>query len=227
MNDSVLILDLDGTLADTARDLITVLNRTIATRNLAPVQMGDIGHLVGQGARAMIARAFALRQTPIDDDELDRLLATFIDEYSANIAENTVLYDGVLECMTAFETEGWRLAICTNKMEALAVELIGALGLATRFAAILGGNSGPYKKPDPRHLVATVERAGGSVSRAIMVGDTINDIAAARAGGMPSVAVTFGYSDQPATALGADLVIEHFDALRPAVAEKLLRTYHG
>ena len=227
MNDSVLILDLDGTLADTARDLITVLNRTIATCGLAPVQMGDIGHLVGQGARAMIARAFDLRGSPISEADLDRLLDHFIADYRNNIADHTVLFDGAPACLAAFQAQEWRLAICTNKMEGLAVRLVDELGLTERFSAILGGDSVPWKKPDPRHIAATVERAGADMDRAIMVGDTINDIAAARAAGIPSVAVTFGYSDTPATELGADLVIEHFDALRPALADRLLRQRHG
>lgn len=227
MSNPVIILDLDGTLADTARDLISVLNRTVATHGLKPVQMGDIGHLVGQGARAMIARAFDLRKTPLGEADLDLLLEHFIADYSTNIADNTVLFEGASDCLAAFEAEGWRLSICTNKMEALAVKLIGELGLIERFSAILGGDSVPYKKPDPRHLAATVERAGAAMNRAIMVGDTINDIAAAHAAGMPSVAVTFGYSDVPAAELGADLVIEHFDALRPAVAERLLGIHNG
>ena len=222
MSKPVIVFDLDGTLADTARDLVAVLNRVIEPHGLEPVGHENIGHVAGQGARAMIERAFTLQGRALETTDGDTLFDLFLTDYGETLADNTVLYPGTLDCMDAFEQEGWLLAICTNKMEAMARRLLEALGVSHRFAAICGGDSFAFRKPDPRHLLETIASAGGDARRSIMVGDSINDIAAAQAAGIVSVAVSFGYSDRPVEELAADLVIHSFDELRPAAVQPML-----
>ena len=215
MAQHILVFDLDGTLADTNRDLLPVLNRTIALQGLAPVLREDVGHVFGQGAKAMIEHAFRLQGAEPAPDELSRLFDRFLEDYEANIAVETVLFDHVLDCLNAAQSVGWVLAVCTNKMEHLANKLLVALGIGGRFAAVSGGNTFAFRKPDPRHLLETVEMAGGGP--AIMVGDSGTDIVTARAAGLPVVAVDFGYSDRPVYEYGPDRVISSFRDLPAAL----------
>lgn len=212
-----LVLDLDGTLADTNRDLVPVLNRVIGAEGLQPVAFADIGHIVGLGAKKMIERAYEFRGVPLGNAKLDQLFDAFLSDYEQNMAVNTVLYDGVEGALERFANAGWQLAICTNKQEAMARKLVAELGVADYFAAIAGGNTFPVRKPDPLHLTGTVEQAGGNVARAVMVGDSITDISAARAASIPVVAVDFGYSERPVRDYSPDHVISHYDQLWDAV----------
>ena len=218
-----IVFDLDGTLVDTAPDLVTSLNHTIAVADLSPVGYEDLTHLVGQGARAMIARAFALRGAPLAEEELGPLLDRFIAHYMAGMPGESRPYPGLVEALGRLREAGFRLAVCTNKMESLAVPLIEKLGLAHHFSAIAGGDTFAVRKPDPGHIIATIERAGGDARFAVMVGDSVNDILAARNAGIPSIVVPFGYSDVPITELGADRQICHFDELTPALLAELLQ----
>ncbi|THV24946.1 HAD family hydrolase [Peteryoungia ipomoeae] len=213
MHKATIIFDLDGTLVDTAPDLVTSLNATIALRGLTPVTYEDLTHLVGQGARMMIARAFALRGAALGEDDLDVLQAEFVHHYRAGMPGASRPYPGIVEALERLRDAGHTLTVCTNKLEELALPLLQGLGLAHHFAAITGGNTFEFRKPDPRHIVETAKRAGGPTDRIVMVGDSINDIAAARNGGIPSIAVTFGYSDIPVTDLGANAVIDDFALL--------------
>jgi phosphoglycolate phosphatase len=128
-----------------------------------------------------------------------------------------VLFEGAEEALDHFAAQGWLLGVCTNKPEKLAVKLLDELGVLTRFAAVTGGDTYPYRKPDPRHLTGTIELAGADPLRAIMVGDSRTDIDTARQAGIPVVAVDFGYTDIPVQELSPDRVISHFDRLREAV----------
>jgi phosphoglycolate phosphatase len=213
----ILVFDLDGTLADTMRDLIPVLNRTTAPEGLGEIPLSDVGHVVGQGARAMIEKAFAYHGRQLEPALHDRLFEEFLVDYEANIAANTVLFEGAEEALDHFAAQGWLLGVCTNKPEKLAVKLLDELGVLTRFAAVTGGDTYPYRKPDPRHLTGTIELAGADPLRAIMVGDSRTDIDTARQAGIPVVAVDFGYTDIPVQELSPDRVISLFDRLREAV----------
>ncbi|MEC9342306.1 MAG: HAD-IA family hydrolase [Pseudomonadota bacterium] len=215
----LLVLDLDGTLADTIRDLIPVLNRVTAQVGLPAIDMADVGHVVGHGARAMLARAFAFHGKQVEETVIEGLFRDFLIDYENNIARETVLFDGVPAALDRFAGDGWRLAVCTNKAEHLARLLIDELGQGDRFAAITGGDTFDFRKPDPRHLTETVRLAGGNPLRSVMVGDSSTDIRTAKAAGIPVVAVDFGYADMPVDRLGADRVISHYDELRAAVAE--------
>jgi phosphoglycolate phosphatase len=222
MADPIIVFDLDGTLVDTAPDLIASLNHTIAAASLEPVGYEDLTHLVGHGARAMIERAFTLRQAQLSPAELDRMMARFIEHYGANMPGDSKVFPGLVEALTRLSAKGYRLAVCTNKMERFAVTLIDKLGLAPHFQAIAGGDTFSMRKPDPRHLTETIARAGGDPQRAVMVGDSINDILAARNAGIACIAVPFGYSDPPVETLGADVLITHFDQLTPELAARLI-----
>lgn len=219
MTANTLVLDLDGTLADTKRDLVPALNRTIATQGLDPVDMEDVGHIVGHGARAMIAKSFELRGRELNGDMDDHLYDIFLADYAANIANETVLFDGVVEALDRFSRDGWKLAVCTNKHEFHAVKLIENLGILDYFAVVTGGNTFSYKKPDPRHLIETVVQAGGSVETSVMVGDSGTDINTAKAATIPVVAVDFGYCDRPINEYSPDRLISHYNDLFDAASQ--------
>ena len=214
----VIVFDLDGTLADTAPDLIGTLNVVLARESLPPIPLDQARDLIGAGARALIERGMASAGREPTPERLEELFRFFLAHYGEHLLEESRLYPGVLEALDRLEADGFPLAVCTNKVEAHALKLLDGLGVAERFAAITGRDTFPYFKPDPRHLTLTVERAGGQPDRAVMVGDSRTDIATARAANLPVVAVTFGYTDTPVEELGPDRVIEHFDELFEAVA---------
>jgi phosphoglycolate phosphatase len=218
---ATIVFDLDGTLVDTAPDLVSTLNLLLAREGIAALPLGDARDMIGQGARALIARGFAAAGAPLDERKLSALFVDFIDHYLAHIADRSRPFPGVLAAMDSLAAEGARLAVCTNKRTDLSVALLDALDLTRRFAAIVGADAAPAAKPAAAHLITTIERAGGSVERAVMVGDSTSDAGTARAAGVPLVLVSFGYTDTPARELGADVLIDHFDEL-PAACRQLL-----
>lgn len=218
----LLIFDLDGTLAETAGDLIGTLNFILEREKLAPIDLADARFLLGAGARALIRRGFDAQKIPLDPAKLDRLFGEFLVHYEAHIADRSHLFPGVAAALDRFEAAGWAFAVCTNKIEAPARKLLELLGVAGRFRAIVGQDTFAIAKPDPRVLEKTIELAGGSPEAAIMVGDSRTDIDTARRLGVPVVAVDFGYTDIPVRDLGPDRTISHFDDLWEAVAELAL-----
>jgi phosphoglycolate phosphatase len=218
---AVIVFDLDGTLIDTAPDLVGTLNALLAREGLATLPLTEVRGMIGQGARALIARGFAAAGEPLDETRLSALFADFIAHYRAHIADESRPFPGARAALDALEAEGARLAVCTNKRTDLSVALLDALGLSHRFAAIVGADAAPAPKPAAAHLVVTVERAGGRIDRAVMVGDSASDAGAARAAGVPLALVSFGYTDIPVRELGADALIDHFDDL-PAACRRLL-----
>jgi phosphoglycolate phosphatase len=217
-----IVFDLDGTLIDTAPDLLDSLNHCLGTASLEPVEPAQLRSYVGMGGRVMIQRAFAARRRDLDEATLDRLLAVFIDHYTAGIPGRSAPFPGLLEVLDRFEAAGYRMAICTNKLERLSIGLIEALRLAPRFRAVCGADTFAYRKPDPRHLLHTIERAGGDPTRAIMVGDSRTDIDTAKAAGIPVVAVDFGYTDRHVREFEPSHIISHFDELTLQLADQLL-----
>ncbi|SDO23129.1 phosphoglycolate phosphatase [Methylobacterium phyllostachyos] len=215
----IAVFDLDGTLAETAGDLIGTLNVLMTREGLPELPLSQARGLIGAGAKALIRRGFEAEGRALSPEDHERLFDAFIAHYGEHLADTSHLYPGVVEALDALEAEGFRLAVCTNKYEGQSVELLRLLGIGHRFAAICGRDTFPCFKPDPRHLTGTIERAGGDPARAVMVGDSRTDIDTAKAAGIPVVAVTFGYTDLPVTELGPDRVIEHFSALPAAVLE--------
>ena len=211
-----LLLDLDGTLVDSVPDLCAALNRLLRSRASAGFSYIETAAMVGDGAEALVARAFAARGTRQDSTALD----DFLRDYGAHAAVETRAYPGVATTLEALAAAGWRLAVCTNKPVAPARALLSALGLAERFCTIGGGDSFPMRKPDPGHLLATLAAAGGIVGQAVMAGDRANDVAAARGAGLPCIFAAWGYGP-PAMAAGSAAIAERFDQL-PAIAERLL-----
>lgn len=216
------VFDLDGTLVDTAPDLTASLNVALAALGRPAVDPATVRHLVGHGARALIERGLALSGGG-SDAEIGRAMPAFLDYYAAHVADGSRAYPGAEAALDALAAEGATLAICTNKPVALSRSLIAALGWTARFAANLGGDSLPVRKPDPAHLLATIAAAGGDPARTIYVGDTAVDVGAARAAGVPVIVAGFGFADRPAVELGGDAVIAHFDELLPILRGMVAR----
>jgi phosphoglycolate phosphatase len=210
----IVVFDLDGTLADTAPDLSAALNHALAKLGRPPIPADDVRHMVGHGARALLGKGLAATGT-VSDDLIEQGFPIFIEYYQAHIADNTRPFEGVEAALAALDARGVRLAICTNKLEGLTHDLIAALGWQARFDAIVGGDTLPQRKPDPAPVFEAIARAGGG--RAAFVGDSISDTDAARAAGIPCVALTFGFSDRPADQLGASALIDHYDQLLPTL----------
>lgn len=219
---ATIVFDLDGTLVDTAPDLLGTLNSILEDEGLPVLALDEIRPMIGRGARAMMLRGFEAAGQTLPEARGDVLFDSFITRYDARIAEDSRPFPGVVEALDALAGAGARLAVCTNKRTHLSLSLLEALGLASRFAAIVGAEAVAAAKPSPVHLLETIRRAGGDPARAVMVGDSATDAGAARAAGVPLVLVSFGYTETPAAELGADVLIDHFDALTPACA-RLLR----
>jgi len=211
-----IVYDLDGTLADTAEDLVATLNWLLAKEGLKPMPVESAGSLVGAGARALIERGFAASGKILDPPAMEALFADYLKHYSAHIVDRSRLYPGVDKALAAFARAGWRQAVCTNKTESLAKLLITKLGIAERFAFICGQDTFGIGKPDAKPLLGTIAASGGASERAVMVGDSGTDILTARAANVPVIAVDFGYADVPVKQLGPDRVISHFDQLMAA-----------
>lgn len=218
----VVVFDLDGTLVDTAPDLVASLNAALALEGIAAVDVDAFRPFAGRGGRVMIETAFARARRPLGETLFSALHAAFVDHYRSSMPGASRLFPGGLAALDRLADEGWTLAICTNKPEDLARRLIDRMGLSARFAAIAGADTFAWKKPDPRHVLSTIAQSGGDPGRAVMVGDTATDIDAARAAGVPSIAVSFGYSDRPVADLEPGATIAHFDALTPALIRGLL-----
>lgn len=211
-----IVFDLDGTLVDTAGDLAASLNHALGALGRPPVPPVSVRAMVGQGARRLLAHGLAATGV-MTADLVEAGVGPFLAHYGANIAVHSRPFEGVEPVLESLAGEGFRLAICTNKPEALARQLIEALGWAGRFQALLGADSRPWRKPDPRHLIDTVAEAGGR--RALFVGDSRTDAETAQAAAVPLVLVGFGYSTEPVDSLGADHVIDHFAALPRAIGD--------
>lgn len=214
LNGWTIVFDLDGTLVESAPDLLGALNHCLAREHIPPVALADIRTMIGQGAKAMITeglrRAGKPEPTP---DHMDRLWHDFIDYYRAHIADESHVFAGAIDALDALEAHGARLAVCTNKTQALADQVLSELVLAERFRAIVGADSVRDRKPHGGHILATVNAAGGDATRAIMVGDSRTDERAARNAGLPFIFVPFGYEDASADEIQADGVVNHYSEL--------------
>jgi phosphoglycolate phosphatase len=212
-----IVFDLDGTLIDTAPDLIDTLNVILSRRGLPAVPYDAARPLIGGGAKGMIERALVLDGRIDVMAEVETLYAAFVAHYAEHIADRSRPFPHVEATLDRLAAAGHTLAVCTNKLEWLSRRLLDALKLSDCFAAICGQDTFGVQKPDPRILRSTVERAGGDVNRAIMVGDSITDIRTARAANVPVVAVDFGYTDVPIATLNPDRVIGSFAELPGAI----------
>lgn len=218
-----LIFDLDGTLVDTAPDLLGALNAVLVHEGRRPVTRADLGHLVGHGAHTMVREALAVTGGPLDDITSARLVDESVAYYRAHIADESRPFPGVVETLTRFRDEGARLAVLTNKPEELTGPLLAALDLARFFAVVHGAGRYSYSKPDARVFHHVVDELGGPGAGAIMIGDSTTDYKTARAAGVPVILVTYGYTPDPVETLGADAVTGDFARLPGLVNDILAR----
>jgi phosphoglycolate phosphatase len=221
MRPATIVFDLDGTLIDTAPDLIATLNAVFAEQSLPQIAFEEARAMIGGGVKVLLERGLRAQNAAFTPADLDRLYGGYLERYAAHIAVGSRPFPGLETALDRLVAQGCRLAVCTNKLEWLSVRLLEALGLAERFAAICGQDTFGIQKPDPEMLRRTIAKAGGSAACALMVGDSTTDIDTARAAGIPVVAVDFGYTETPVALLGPDRVISHFDALPAAIAELL------
>ncbi|MGA0530594.1 phosphoglycolate phosphatase [Hansschlegelia sp. KR7-227] len=212
------VFDLDGTLVETAPDLIAALEFTLAAEGVDAPPYEESRDLIGAGARALVERGLKVARREVTPQRMNELHALFLERYAQHIADKSEIYPGCTEALARLASSGAKLAVCTNKVERLALQLLDTLKLTERFDAIVGGDTFATSKPHAEPLLGAIERAGGSPARAVMVGDSSTDVGAAKAAGVPVVVATFGYTSTPARELGGDAVIDHFDELEAAIA---------
>jgi phosphoglycolate phosphatase len=216
-----IVFDLDGTLVDTAPDLLAALNAVLTVEGHTPVVPKELRHLVGHGARAMFEHALLRTEAPVPGARLSALTEKFLAYYRANIAKGSRPFPGVPETLDLLAAQGAGLGVCTNKAQDLTELLLDELELTRHFPAIFGGGRTPYSKPDQRHLLEVVTALKGDKERAVLVGDSPVDVAAAHAAGIPVIAMSYGYTPVPVHELGADAVADDFAEL-PGIISRLV-----
>jgi phosphoglycolate phosphatase len=219
----IVVFDLDGTLVDTAPDLINALNFVLDREGLPPLPLASARNLIGAGARKLIERGLEVGGGTVTVAELDRMMRDFIDYYAEHIADESRPFEGLEAALDNLDSRGYRFAVCTNKLEWLSKLLLERLGLTGRFAAICGADTFGVAKPDPAILHQTIARAGGRSAASVMVGDSGTDIGAARRAGISVVGVSFGYTDVPLADLKPDRLIGHMNDL-PEAVESLMKS---
>jgi len=211
----ILLFDLDGTLIDSAPDLVETLNTILMRHGRTTLPIEAVKKLVGDGARALLERGFKETGAPAED--LDALFDEFIDIYVPNCAVHSRPFDGVIETLDGFADAGYRMGVCTNKPQAPSETMLRELGLMPYFETVVGGDYFPVRKPDPQHLLGALELMEAPGHPAIMVGDSYNDVASARNAEMPVILVTFGYTTTPVEELGGDILVDRFSDIPAAV----------
>jgi phosphoglycolate phosphatase len=217
----IVVFDLDGTLVDTAPDLINALNFILDREGLPPVPLHAARNMIGAGARRLLERGLELDGRAAGLEDITRLTNDFIDYYAAHIADLSRPFEGLESALDDLGARGYRFAVCTNKLEWLSKLLLDRLGLSARFSAICGADTFGVSKPDPAILRQTIARAGGQLASAIMVGDAGPDIGVARRAGIPVIGVEFGYTEVPIADLKPDRLISRMSDL-PAAVESLM-----
>jgi phosphoglycolate phosphatase len=215
---TALIFDLDGTLVDTAPDLLAATNAVLQAEGRDPVDLTTLRHMVGFGARSLIRQAFAATGAPAGDADLPRLIADFLVHYRENITTHSKPFPRVPETLSALHANGTAMGVLTNKPQALTDLLLPAVKLDRYFRAIFGAGARAYTKPDPRLFHDVADALGGGP--AIMIGDSVTDVKTARAAKAPVILVSYGYTPEPASTLGADAVTDDFAEI-PSLAAKL------
>jgi phosphoglycolate phosphatase len=217
LNGYIIAFDLDGTLVDTAPDIIGALNLVLREEGIKPYHLDEARPLIGRGALELLRRGFALAGHPLTPGQEQPLLDRLLKHYETHIDAFSKPFEGVVEAMDALSAAGAKLAVCTNKHTYLSVELIKRLGWSDRFGSNRGSDSVPAKKPDAGHLQACVDDIGGDIKKTILVGDSETDFLTSRNAGVPSILVSFGYSERPIQELDCDVLIDHYDALVDAI----------
>jgi phosphoglycolate phosphatase len=214
-----IIYDLDGTLIDSARDMCVAVSRVMADHKLPPISDEDARLFMGEGSKVTIKLAFAKNGITLDDAALGAATRQFVQYYEEFPVRYTVAFDGVAEVVARLDRLGLRQGVATNKFENPARIILRDLKLMPPIADVAGADTFTVRKPDPGHILQLIDRIGGRRDRAVMIGDSIHDVAAAHAGGLPAVLVSWGYTARPANELGAEAVIDHFARLPDALQQ--------
>ena len=212
-----LVFDFDGTLIESAPELAHCLNRLLTDNGRRAATLAEVEAMIGNGVAKLVERGF--RATGDIPGDLDEQVTRFIDIYNNAPIGETPLYDGVIETLEHLRAAGHAMAICTNKLHRPTMKILEGLDLARFFTVVTGGDTFAVRKPDPGHLMGVLEQLGVTRENAIMIGDSPNDIGCARAAGVRSVAVTYGYSSVPHAELGADALIDRFADLPDALVQ--------
>ena len=217
------IYDLDGTLIDSARDMGVAVSRVLADHGLPPISDQDARIFMGQGSKVTIGKAFAKNGRILDDIALGAATREFVRYYEADPVSHTTAFDGVSDIVARFARLGLKQGVCTNKFERPARTILEHLKLMPPISDVAGADTFPVRKPDPKHILMLLARMGADPGRAVMIGDSIHDAEAAHGAGIPAVLVSWGYTVKPASELGADAVIDHFDGLPDALGRLAVR----
>jgi phosphoglycolate phosphatase len=220
---ATIAFDLDGTLVESAPDLVGTLNVILGEEGLSPLPLAEARDFIGRGAAWLLKRGFSAAGAEIHPEHAEPLLQRFLAHYNAHIADESYAYPGCIEALTVLKDAGARLVVCTNKLTGLSENLLGQLGMTAYFDAIVGADAVSAIKPDKAHLIEAVAAAGGDIGRTVMVGDAATDAGAARGAGAGLILVSFGYTEIPAAELAPDVLIHHYDEL----VESCLRLLPG
>ncbi len=221
MSLEALIFDLDGTLVDTAPDLHAATNHVLAMIDRKPISMAELRAFVGHGAMNLIERGVAATGNAVDADTLKHLHKNFLEYYGDNIADHSVVFDGLLAVLDKAQSHGLKMGVCTNKVEHLSHKLLTELNMMHKFGSLIGGNTLPVMKPDPAPLLEAAARLGANPKHILMVGDSETDIRTAQNAGVPVLAVTFGYTSQHVSAFNPTHMIDHYDEAWPIIEQYL------
>ena len=219
MPDRAVIFDLDGTLVDTAPDLMRATNHVLNGMGRRALAMEEVRAFVGHGARALLTRGLAATGGMPDAYDVEADYRLFVAFYAANIAHGSAPFPGLVRLLERLKDEGFGLGVCTNQLEGLSVQLLDALDLAKYFGSVVGPDTLGIAKPDPKPFYEAVNRLNLDSPRALMVGDSETDILTARNAGVPVIAVPFGYTPRPVSEFGPDRMISHFDEAYEAIEE--------
>jgi phosphoglycolate phosphatase len=211
------VYDLDGTLIDSARDMQVAVSNVLKDHGLPPVTEDDVRIFMGQGSKVTMNKAFTKYGKILDEAALTGVTKEFVRYYEADPISNTTAFDGVADVVAHFAKLGLKQGVCTNKFERPSRMILEHLKLMPPIADVAGADTFPVRKPDPRHILMLVERMGGDPRSTVMIGDSIHDVEAAHAAGLPAVLVSWGYTVKPASELGAEAVIQRFGALPEAL----------
>jgi phosphoglycolate phosphatase len=222
MASPLLVFDLDGTLVDSAPDLLATLDAVLGAHGFQNIDHEGARDGIGHGARHLIEFGLGRQGATVSTALLDRMHSDFLAYYESHIADFTRPFPGIPDLLRRFSAAGWSFAVCTNKTEALSRQVLSVLGLAGHFAAVCGGDTFPTRKPHPGHLLRTIAAAGGDPAASVMIGDARPDIDAARGAGVRVIGVTFGYSPQPMAELAPDMLLDDYRDLSVSAARGLL-----
>lgn len=224
LDGATIAFDLDGTLVDSAPDLVGAMNAILIAEGLAPRAYADARPFISRGARWLLQWGLAGAGVPEPAARAAALFCRFIDHYGERIADESRPFPGVIDALKVLRAGGAKLVVCTNKPTGLSIDLLSRLGMAELFDGVVGIDAVTAAKPAAAHLIEAVAAVGGNLARTVMVGDADTDAGAARAAGTPLILVDFGYTEIPASELAPDILLHHFDDLADACAALLART---